>query len=347
MTRIAIPSLDNAPEASKPTLDAVHKQLGSVPNLFRLIALSPAALTAYASANAALAKTLDLKTRERIALAEEAVARREKMLELERQRLEHGVVAQPDVERAESALAGAQQQVAPLKAEADGFLNALAILAGEFPGAIDDLVTGDAPPPLPPASVAVGDPAALIARRPDIRAAERDLAATSARIGVAKAAGLPRLSFLGILGIGGTKVSDLTHLDDFTAIGAPMLQWNFLDFGRNKAQVGQAEAREDVAEAQYRKTVLGALREVEDALSTFRYRREAVAQLARAEANAARIEAHASQRYDAGAGSLIELLDAQLAHNAASQDLAAARASLTLDFVALQKALGLGWQDVA
>jgi len=69
MTRIAIPSLDNAPEASKPTLDAVHKQLGSVPNLFRLIALSPAALTAYASANAALAKTLDLKTRERIALA--------------------------------------------------------------------------------------------------------------------------------------------------------------------------------------------------------------------------------------------------------------------------------------
>lgn len=69
MSRITIPSLDDAPEASKPILDAVKQQLGSVPNMFRLIANSPNALTAYTSANGALAKTLDLKTRERIALA--------------------------------------------------------------------------------------------------------------------------------------------------------------------------------------------------------------------------------------------------------------------------------------
>jgi uncharacterized peroxidase-related enzyme len=69
LSRITIPSLDDAPEASKPILDAVKQQLGSVPNMFRLIANSPNALTAYTSANGALAKTLDLKTRERIALA--------------------------------------------------------------------------------------------------------------------------------------------------------------------------------------------------------------------------------------------------------------------------------------
>ena len=69
MSRIAIPSLDNAPEASKATLDAVRRQLGSVPNLFRLIGLSPAALTAYTGFNGALTKALDAKTRERIALA--------------------------------------------------------------------------------------------------------------------------------------------------------------------------------------------------------------------------------------------------------------------------------------
>ncbi|MEJ2466478.1 MAG: peroxidase-related enzyme [Candidatus Thiodiazotropha sp.] len=69
MSRITIPSLDNAPEASKATLDAVHRQLGSVPNLFRLIGISPAALTAYTSFNGALTKALDAKTRERIALA--------------------------------------------------------------------------------------------------------------------------------------------------------------------------------------------------------------------------------------------------------------------------------------
>lgn len=69
MSRISIPSLDNAPEASKPILDAVHKQLGVVPNLFRLIGTSPAALSAFAGFQGALAKTLDVKTRERIALA--------------------------------------------------------------------------------------------------------------------------------------------------------------------------------------------------------------------------------------------------------------------------------------
>ena len=69
MSRIAIPSLDNAPEASKATLDAVRRQLGSVPNLFRLIGLSPAALSAYTGFNGALTKALDAKTRERIALA--------------------------------------------------------------------------------------------------------------------------------------------------------------------------------------------------------------------------------------------------------------------------------------
>ncbi|TIX49506.1 carboxymuconolactone decarboxylase family protein [Alteraurantiacibacter aquimixticola] len=69
MSRLSIPTLDDAPEASKPILEAVKGQLGSVPNMFRLIASSPAALTAYTGANAALSKTLDLKTRERIALA--------------------------------------------------------------------------------------------------------------------------------------------------------------------------------------------------------------------------------------------------------------------------------------
>lgn len=69
MSRLPIPDLDAAPEASKPILDAVHKQLGVVPNMFRLIASSPAALEGFAANNGALAKTLDVKTRERIALA--------------------------------------------------------------------------------------------------------------------------------------------------------------------------------------------------------------------------------------------------------------------------------------
>ncbi|AKH42612.1 NodT family efflux transporter outer membrane factor (OMF) lipoprotein [Altererythrobacter atlanticus] len=282
--------------------------------------------------------------RERIILAEQAVEHRASLLEMERQRFEQGVVSRPSVDQAESRLASARSDLAPLRAEADSFLNALAILVGEVPGSVDGMLAQHAPVPLPPAEIAIGDPAGLLARRPDIRAAERQLAASYANLGVAKAAGLPRLSFFGILGIGGTELSDLTQLDDFTAIAAPMLQWNFLDFGRNRARVGQAEARQDAAEAQYRSTVLGALRDVEDALSSFRYRRQAVAELARAEASAARIVDHARQRYELGAASRRELLDTELAHNAATSQLSAARAALTLDFIAIEKALGLGWQ---
>ncbi len=281
--------------------------------------------------------------REQIVLAEQAVARRQQLLELEQQRFGQGVNRQEDVARAESGLALARRQLAPLQAEADAYRNALAILAGEAPGAVDGLLAADTALPLPPASIAVGDPAALIARRPDIRAAERKLAASNAQIGATRASGLPRLSFLGILGIGGTEPSDLTHLDDFTAIGAPMLQWKFLDFGRNAARVGQAEARRDAAQAQYRSTVLTALREVEDALSSFRQSRLAVAELARAEASAASIAQQTGERFNAGTASRREVLAAELERDAASQELAAGRAALTLDFVALQKALGLGW----
>jgi len=280
---------------------------------------------------------------QRTALAEQAIAKNAGRLELQRQRYERGTGTQIEVDREQAALSDAQRQLSALRAEGEGFANALAVLTGQMPGAVDTLLAEGRDIPLPPADVAVGDPAALIQRRPDIRVAERKLAAETARIGEAQAARFPRLSFMGILGIGGTEPKDLTHLDDFTAIAAPMLQWNFLDFGKGKAQVSQAEAKRDVAEASYRATVLSALRDVEDALGNFRSSREAVAHLARAEASAARIEQLTRQRYELGAGALPELLRAELDHNAAQSRLDAARAELTINFIALQKALGLGW----
>lgn len=282
---------------------------------------------------------------QRVALAEDAVAQREAFADLQNQRFERGAGTLTDVEQARSEVEQAGQQLAILQAEADGFANAAAILIGERPGTLDPLLAEPAKMPLPPESVAVGDPAALLQRRPDIRTAERRLAAQTARIGVAEAARLPRLSFLGILGIGGTSPADLTHLDDFTAIGAPMLQWSFLDFGRGAAQVGQAEARRDEAVASYRGTVLGGLREVEDALSNFRAARANAASQARAEAGAARIEELARQRYDLGAAPRTRLIEAELAHDAAQDALVRAKTALTLRFVVLQKALGLGWSE--
>ncbi|MFC4255009.1 efflux transporter outer membrane subunit [Altererythrobacter xixiisoli] len=279
----------------------------------------------------------------RLGLVRDAVAQREQLLDFIRQRFDRGVGTQSDVERAQLALENTKQQIAPLTADSARFANALAILTGGVPGAVDPLLQAQAPIPLPPANVPVGDPASLLARRPDIRVAERKIAADNAKIGLAEAARLPRLSFMGILGIGGTRPGDLVDLDDFTAIAAPMLQWNFLDFGRGRAEVNQAEAVRDESEAAWRGTVLGALRDVEDAMGNFRASRETVASQARAEAAEARLEQIEQQRFDVGTGTRPAVLEAQLARNTAQTQLSQSKAQLTMNFITLQKALGLGW----
>ncbi len=283
----------------------------------------------------------------RIALNARSTAMQEQMLALTRQRYERGTASREDVATLTQQLDATRANNTPLRAELDAYLDELATLSGEAPGALDPLLAAAGAVPLPPAQVAVGDPAALLQRRPDIRSAERTLAADTAKIGEADAARFPKVSLMGIIGIGGAAPSDLTHLDDFTALLAPQISWNFLDFGRNAARVHQAEAVRDEAEAKYRSAVLAALRDAEDSLSRFRYRRATVANLARAAASADETAALAQQRYAGGTITLIALLDAQRQQIDAAENLSIAKAALTGDFVAIQKALGLGWSAPA
>jgi len=287
---------------------------------------------------------VDLRDRQqRLALATRSVAMERQMLALTRQRFDRGAASEVDVERLSNQAETSDAALLPLSAEADSYRNALAVLTGAEPGAVDAMLAAPAAVPLPPAAVPVGDPAALLQRRPDIRAAERALAAQTAKIGSAEAARFPRLSFMGLIGIGGTSPGNLTSLSDISALVAPQLQWNFLDFGRNKARVRQAEAARDEAEAQYRQTVLGALRDAEDSLSRFGARRANVAGLARAKSAADRAAALMQQRYKAGTATLIDTLDTERQRVAAEQNLTSATAALTGDYIAVQKALGLGW----
>lgn len=291
---------------------------------------------------------VDLRDRQaRIQLSRESSEMQQRMLALTQQRFERGTASALDVERLRGQVLATNAQLLPLGGEVETYLNALATLTGAEPGALDGMLAPQRALPLPPAAVALGDPAALLRRRPDIRAAERRLAAETARIGVAEAARFPRLTFLGIIGIGGTKPSDLSSLDDVTALAAPMLQWSFLDFGRARARVGQAEAVRDEALARYSGTVLGALRDAEDALSRFRARRFTVASLARQKESAYRAAGLMQQRYRAGTATLIDTLDTERQRVAAEQNLSVASANLTGDYIALQKALGLGWTPAA
>jgi NodT family efflux transporter outer membrane factor (OMF) lipoprotein len=289
---------------------------------------------------------INLRDRQqRIALRSQSLAMQMQMLDLTRQRADRGTASSADIAILEQAVETTRAQALPLEADRDAYLDELAVLVGEEPGALDTALAIPAPLPMPPAMVAIGDPAALLQRRPDIRAAERTLAADTAKIGKAEAARFPRLSFMGLIGIGGTSLSALSHLDDFAAIAAPQLSWSFLDFGRNRARVTQAEGVRDEAEAQYRATVLGALRDAEGALSRFSNRRVVVATLARAKASADQATSLAEQRYAAGTITLTDLLDKKRQGIAAQESLIAAQAGLTGDFVSIQKALGLGWDQ--
>ena len=219
------------------------------------------------------------------------------------------------------------------------------MLTGRTPGALDATLAPVTPVPLPPAQVAVGDPPSLIARRPDVRAAERELAAGTAGVGVAKARALPGIRFLGLLGLGGTSPGDVFDLGNIAAIAAPSLSWSFLDFGKNRAATRVSEAQRDQADATYRRTVLDALQDAETALSRYGNSRKQLGRLVQAEATAKRATALNRQRVAAGTTTLIDQLDVERQQLSATSSVTQARAQLTQYYIAVNKALGLGWSD--
>ena len=266
-------------------------------------------------------------------------------LALSNQRYAAGTASKLEVERLQSQLENTKAQIVPLDAQIAMYKDALAILTGRVPGALDATLAKPAAVPLPPASVPIGDPAALIAHRPDIRAAERALAASTAQIGVNKAKALPGISFYGLLGMGGTKPGDALKPDNLVTLLAPMINWSFLDFGRNAAAIRQSEAQRDQATAQYRQTVLKALQDAEDSLARFGSTRRQLAGLLRSERSAQNAAVLNRQRFQAGTSSLIDQLDIERQELTAQIAVAQARAQLTIDYIAVQKALGLGWSD--
>ncbi len=284
---------------------------------------------------------------ERIRLNLASTRLQQQQLDLTRLREGNGTASRLDLERLRNQLESTEADAIPLSAQSDEYLNQIAVLTGRTPGALDDTLGTVVPIPLPPAVVRIGDPAALIAHRPDVRSAERQLAASSANIGVNKARELPGIRFMGLLGLGGTSPGDVFALDNLTTLIAPSLNWSFLDFGRNRAATRVAKAQRDQADATYRRTVLEALQDAETSLSRFGNSRAQLAQLSRAEATAARAASLNRQRVAAGTSTLIDQLDMERRGLSAQIAVAQARAQLSQSYIAVNKALGLGWRDPA
>ena len=288
---------------------------------------------------------IELRDRQqRIALVRQSAEIEDRVLDLTQQRRARGVASDLDVERVRTQVENTRAAIIPLDAEIVECLDQLAVLTGRPPGALDAELSSSAPLPQLPENIAVSDPATLLRQRPDIRAAEWRLVSKNAQIGQRVADRFPKLQLLGFIGFSSSELGSLADSKNLTWIGAPILQWNALDFGRASAHVEQAKAGFDEAEAKYESVVLRALKDANGALSRYGHQRESVVSLRKVETSAMHSATLTEQRYRAGTTSALDWLDSERTRFSAEQNRISAEAQLIQDFVSLQKSLGLGWQ---
>ena len=206
---------------------------------------------------------------ERLRLAHTNVEGQEDTLRLTQDRFDSGLVSALDVAQAESNLANTRSLIPTLEIHLALALNRLAVLLAMSPGALDDELSGEDPIPTEPEAVTRGLPADLLRQRPDIRSAERRLAAQTARVGVATAELYPQFSLTGFLGLQSTSGSDLFNSDSVTwSVGLP-IRWRLFEGGAVRSQIAAEQARTAQLIASYEHAVLLALEEVEDAMVSY------------------------------------------------------------------------------
>ncbi len=256
-----------------------------------------------------------------------------------------GAATELDVARARTQLLNSQATMPRLEAAVRSAQNRLTTLTGQSPGTLDGKLAQHRPlPPMPPL-VAIGAPADLLRRRPDIQAAERALAATTARIGVATADLFPTVSMGGRVGVGAAHPSDLvTAAAPFLALG-PSITWNLFDREAIYARIRQADSAMTANLARYEATVTTALEEVDTALSSWRNERNRRDQLAEARTASRDASRLARLRYREGAEDFLTVLDAERNLLLIDDQLALSEIQLAQSLVDIHLALGGGWES--
>ena len=275
-------------------------------------------------------------------LAATMIAIARQRLELTEQQATRGIASALDIERMKTQFASQQAASVPLDAEQEQLLDQLAMLVGMAQGSLDAQLTAIRPIPTLPDHIAVDRPAAILQRRPDIRQAERTLAAATAQVGQALTEYFPDISLHGSIGLLATTPSQLGHKALNSAF-FPLLRWSVFDFGRTRSHVEQAKANVQAYDAAYRQAVLAALNDANTSLSLFGAAREQYDIARTLEQSAVRADTLMQQRANVGAANLIDVLDVQRQRLTAQDSAVRAQAQLVIRFVALQKSLGLGW----
>lgn len=269
------------------------------------------------------------------------LALRADTVRLQETRYQTGLINEVDVTRARTELATVEAEAHALTRQRAQVEHALAVLCGEAPVdfTLAPVASTAAPPEIP-----VGLPSTLLERRPDILGAEQHLHATSARIGVAKAAFFPRILLTGAAGLASADLGTLVDWPSRVWSVGPSIHFPIFEGGRNRAEYRAAQARYDQSLAAYRGTVLNAFREVEDALSDLSTLGAQAEAVHRALLSARDTAALANERYQKGLTSYLDVVDAQRAALLAERQHTQLHGQRAVSTILLAKALGGGWE---
>ena len=302
-----------------------------------VIRVSVAAETARAYADACSANA-------QIAVAERTLALQQNTADLTQRLLEGGAGTGLDTARAQAALAQTRATLPSLRAGRDGAVYRLATLTGRTPVEASEAARNCARPPQLTQPIPVGDGAALLARRPDVRQAERALAAAAARVNVATASLYPTISLGGSFGSTALDAGELGDDENYRFSFGPLISWSFPNIAVARARIAQSSALTEAALATFDQTVLSALQETETALTNYANELDRRAALTEARDQAATAARLSRLRFDAGADNFLTVLDSERTLAGADAALAQSDALVTTYQIAVFKALAGGWE---
>jgi len=276
---------------------------------------------------------------QRLAVAERSLTNHQETMRLAQVRRDAGAGEEQDVASASASVAAVEASIPPLRAGIASLTYRLAVLTGTRPG---ELTVDLEPRPYGSLMTALplGDPDALLRRRPDVRAAERRLAATTAREGIAAADLLPRVSISGFLGLLAGRGNLFAQGDSRAWAVTPALAWTGLDFGSARARLRGAEAATRETLALYEQTVLRAIEETDAALTDYREDQARLDRLMEQSVQSSRAADLARVRYREGLSDFLTLLDAERTQLAAEDAVAGAEATVFTGAVRVYQALG-------
>ncbi len=281
---------------------------------------------------------------ERLAVAHANVVIQERSYYIANAKFQGGTATELDAAQAGSLLRDTEAQIPALETGIRQTQNALCTLLGIPPQDLQHLLGGQRTIPPPPTELSVGIPSDLLRRRPDIRRAERTLAAQSAQIGIATADLLPSFALLGTISLSAEHFDDLFKSNSFENFGGPSFRWAILNYGRIQNNVRVQDARFQALIGDYENTILRAQEEVESAIAGFLGARRQVEFLTDSVTSASHAVELADFQYREGAADYTRVLNSQQFLVGEQDRLVSTRGAVDLNLVSLYRALGGGWE---